>query len=116
VKIELKVQIINPSTCSKITRCKCCGIDYDKEGYLLFFKMKKIVYFLLSLADHSKIKICDDCLISLGSLICLKNNYNDVTIHVKSDNETKTIQIPPIADIDLTTKLKNIYNKVQVTN
>lgn len=112
MKIELKVEIINPSTCSKITRCKCCGIDYDKEGYLLFYKMKKIVYFFLSLADNSKIKICDDCLINLGSLICVKNSYEMVTIHVKSNNEIKSIQITPTADIDLTTKLKNIYNKI----
>lgn len=112
MKHDIKVEVIDPLKRRGSTRCVCCNIQYDKENYELFFKLKKIVYFKLQLKEKL-ITSCDDCLIQLASLVCIKHRLESIKINVVSQKETKTIEINPLVRIDLTSDLYDIFTRMK---
>lgn len=112
MKHDIKVEVIDPLKRRGVTTCKCCNIEYDKENYELFFKLKKIVYFKLQLKDKIIIS-CDDCLIQLASLVCIKHRQETIKINVLSKKEIKTIEINPLVRIDLTSDLYDVFARMK---
>jgi len=86
---ELKVKILNPKTCRKSIVCESCEISYHKKDYLLFFNLRKLVYFNFLAEDGSTMKICDCCLVGLASWTCAKYDLPYVSIIIKNKQNAK---------------------------
>lgn len=86
---ELKVKVLNPRTCRKNIVCESCEITYHKKDYLLFYDLRKLVYFNFLAEDGSIIKICDSCLVGLASWTCAKYDLPYVYIIIKNKKNAK---------------------------
>ena len=70
------------------------------------------MYFKLQLKEKL-ITSCDDCLIQLASLVCIKHRLESIKINVLSKKEIKTIEINPLVRIDLTSDLYDIFTRMK---
>ncbi len=113
VKNKFKVTVVNPRTCRKKVCCEGCELSYSKQDYLLFYTVKKLVYFNLLAEDGKQMKICDSCLVSLASMTCAKYDLPYITIIIKGTKNTKQINIDYTEDKSFEDELMKIFTKIK---
>jgi hypothetical protein len=113
MKNKLNVTVVNPKTCRKKICCEGCELSYSKQDYLLFFTVRKLVYFNMLAEDGKQIKICDSCLVSLASMTCAKYDLPYISIIIKGEENTKQINIEYSKDPEFEQELIKIFKKIK---
>ena len=109
---KFQVTVVNPKTCRKKIRCEGCELAYSKEDYLLFFTVRKLVYFNMIAEDGKQMKICDSCLVGLASMTCAKYDLPYINIIIKGEENTKQINIEYSEDKLFEKELLKVFNKI----
>jgi hypothetical protein len=110
---KFQVTVVNPKTCRKKVCCEGCELSYSKEDYLLFFNVRKLVYFNMIAEDGKQMKICDSCLVSLASMTCAKYDLPYISIIIKGEENTKQINIEYSKDPEFEQELIKIFKKIK---
>lgn len=113
MKNKLNVTVVNPKNCRKRICCEGCELSYSKEDYLLFFIVRKLVYFNMIAEDGKQMKICDCCLVALASMTCAKYDLPYISIIIKGEENTKQINIEYSEDKLFETELIKVFNKIR---
>ncbi len=113
MKNKLQVTVVNPRSCRKRICCEGCELAYSKQDYLLFFTLRKLVYFNMLAEDGKLMKICDSCLVSLASMTCAKYDLPYITIIIKGTENTKQINIEYSKDPEFEQELIKIFKKIK---
>lgn len=110
---KFQVTVVNPKTCRKKVCCEGCELSYSKEDYLLFFNVRKLVYFNMIAEDSKQIKICDCCLVTLASMTCAKYDLPYISIIIKGEENTKQINIEYSEDKLFEEELLKVFKQVK---
>ena len=110
---KFQVTVVNPKTCRKKVCCEGCELSYNKEDYLLFFNVRKLVYFNTIAEDGKQMKICDSCLVALASMTCAKYDLPYITIIIKGEENTKQINIEYTEDKLFEEELMKVFKKIK---
>ena len=112
MKNKLNVTVVNPKNCRKRICCEGCELSYSKQDYLLFFTVRKLVYFNMIAEDGKQMKICDCCLVALASMTCAKYDLPYISIIIKGEENTKQINIEYSEDKLFEQELLKVFNKI----
>ena len=112
MKNKLNVTVVNPKNCRKRICCEGCELSYSKQDYLLFFTVRKLVYFNMIAEDGKQMKICDCCLVGLASMTCAKYDLPYISIIIKGEENTKQINIEYSEDKLFEQELLKVFNKI----
>ena len=110
---KFRVIIVDPNTSRKKICCEGCELSYSKEDYLLFFTARKLIYFNMIAEDGKQMKICDGCLVALASMTCAKYDLPYITIVIKSEQNTKQINIDYSGDKYFEEELLKVFSKIR---
>ena len=113
MKYKLNVTVVNPKNCRKRICCEGCELSYSKQDYLLFFTVRKLVYFNMIAEDGKQMKICDCCLVGLASMTCAKYDLPYISIIIKGEENTKQINIQYSEDKLFEEELLKVFKQVK---